>query len=160
MSVSARDKIVADFETKLFDSALGTDHAYRKLNRLINFDELAATLQKTYSHLGQPGIPAVRGLKAMLLQFWEDYSDREMERAVAENLAIKWFVGFGLSEKTPDHTYFCKFRKRIGTKQLAGIFNAINEKLRAAKLFGNIFIFVDASTIVSKSALWAERDRA
>ncbi len=54
MSVSAQDKIVADFEKKLFDSALGTDHAFRQLNRLINFDEIAATLQKTYSHLGQP----------------------------------------------------------------------------------------------------------
>lgn len=160
MSVSARDKVVADFEKKLFDSALGTDHAYRKLNRLINFDELAVTLQETYSHLGQPGIPAVRGIKAMLLQFWEDYSDREMEAAVRENLAIRWFVGFSLTEKTPDHSYFGKFRKRIGTKHLADIFNSINERLQKEGLFGNIFYFMDASTIISKTALWEERDKA
>ncbi len=160
MSVSARDKIVADFEKKLFDSALGTDHAYRKLNRLINFDEIAAELQKTYSHLGQPGIPAVRGLKAMLLQFWEDYSDREMERAVCENFAIRWFCGFSLTENTPDHSYFGKFRKRIGTKYLADIFNSTNERLQKEGLFGNIFYFIDASTIITKSALWEERDKA
>lgn len=160
MSVSAQDKIIADFEQKLFDSALGTDHAYRKLNRLISFDEIAATLQKTYSHLGQPGIPPVRGLKAMLLQFWEDYSDREMEAAVRENLAIRWFCGFSLTEKTPDHSYFGKFRKRIGTKHLADIFNAINQRLQKEGLFGNIFFFIDASTIITKTTLWAERDRA
>lgn len=160
MSVSAQNKIVADFEKELFDSALGTDHAYRKLNRLINFDEIAVTLQKTYSHLGQPGIPAVRGLKAMLLQFWEDYSDREMEAAVRENLAIRWFCGFSLTEKTPDHSYFGKFRKRIGTKYLADLFNSINEKLRKEGLFGNIFYFIDASAIITKSALWEERDKA
>lgn len=97
MSTSARDKVVADFEKKLFDTALGTDHAYRKLNRLINFNKLASDLQKLYSNLGQPGIPAVRGLKAILLQFWEDYSDREMEAAVRENLAIRWFCGFSLT---------------------------------------------------------------
>lgn len=160
MSVSARDKVIADFEGKLFDSALGIDHAYRKLNRLINFDKVATDLQKLYSHLGQPGIPAVRGLKAMLLQFWEDYSDREMEAAVRENLAIRWFVGFSLIEKTPDHSYFGKFRKRIGTKHLADIFNFINETLQKEGLFGNIFFFIDASTIITKTALWEERDRA
>ncbi len=160
MPTALRDKVVADFEKKLFDSALGTDHAYRKLNRLINFDELAVTLQKTYSHLGQPGIPAVRGLKAMLLQFWEDYSDRQMEAAVRENLAIRWFCGFSLTGKTPDHSYFGKFRKRIGTKYLADIFNSTNERLQKEGLFGNIFYFIDASTIISKTALWEERDRA
>ena len=111
MSTAVQDKVVAEFEKKLFDTALGTDHAYRKLNRLINFDEIAAILQATYSNLGQKGIPAVRGLKAMLLQFWEDYSDRQMEAAVRENLAIRWFCGFSLIEKTPDHSYFGKFRK-------------------------------------------------
>ncbi len=160
MSTSARDEIIADFEKKLCDAALGTDHAYRKLNRLINFDKLAIDLQKKYSRLGQKGIPAVRGLKAMLLQFWEDYSDREMEAAVRENLAIRWFVGFSLTEKTPDHSYFGKFRKRIGTKYFADLFNAINEKLQKEGLFGNIFFFIDASTIITKSALWEERDRA
>jgi transposase, IS5 family len=160
MSTSARDKVVADFEKKLFDSALGSDHAYRKMIRLINFDSLASSLQDTYSNLGQPGIPAVRGLKALLLQFWEDYSDREMEAAVRENLAIRWFCGFSITEKTPDHSYFGKFRKRIGTQHLADIFNATNERLRKEGLFGNIFFFIDASTIITKTALWEERDKA
>jgi IS5 family transposase len=160
MSNSARDQVVAEFEKKLFDSALGTDHAYRKLNRLINFDKFAEELQNTYSNLGRKGIPAVRGFKALLLQFWEDYSDREMESAVRENLAIRWFCGFSLTEKTPDHSYFGKFRKRIGTKHFADIFNSINQQLQKEGLFGNIFYFIDASTIITKSALWEERDRA
>jgi len=160
MSTTAQDKVIVNFEKKLFDAALGTDHAYRKLNRLINFEKFADELQTTYSNLGQKGIPAVRGLKALLLQFWEDYSDRQMEAAVRENLAIRWFCGFSLTEKTPDHSYFGKFRKRIGTKQFADIFNAINEQLQKEGLFGNIFYFIDASTIITKSALWEERDRA
>jgi IS5 family transposase len=159
MSTSARDKVVADFEKKLFDSALGPDHAYRKMIGLINFDSLASSLQDTYSNLGQPGIRAVRGLKALLLPFWEDYSDREMEAAVRENLAIRWFCEFSLTEKTPDHSYFGKFRKRIGTQHLADIFNATNERLRKEGLFGNIFFFMDASTMITKTALWEERDR-
>src|SRR5437868_5477729 len=93
MSISARDQVVSEFEKKLFDSALGTDHAYRKLNRLINFDKFAEELQNTYSNLGQKGIPAVRGLKALLLQFWED-----RDRAIKDghdklnNLVVKDYV--------------------------------------------------------------------
>jgi transposase, IS5 family len=147
-------------EEQLFTSVIKPDHAYRKLNRLINFEQCATELQTLYSNLGQHGIPAVCGLKALLLQFWEDYSDREMEAAVRENLAIRWFCGFSLTEKTPDHSYFGKFRKRIGTKYLADLFNAINERLQREGLFGNIFYFIDASTIITKSALWEERDRA
>jgi len=157
---TGQDKDISTLEKQILASVLKTDHAYRKLNRLINFDKIATSLQKSYSRLGQHGIPAVRGLKAMLLQFWEDYSDRQMERAVCENLAIRWFCGFSLTEKTPDHSYFGKFRKRIGTKHLADIFNSINERLQKEGLFGNIFFFIDASTIVSKSALWEERDKA
>jgi IS5 family transposase len=157
---TAQDEIVASFEEQLIASVVATDHAYRKMNRLINFDKIAIMLQKTYSNLGQKGIPAVRGLKALLLQFWEDYSDRQMESAVRENLAIRWFVGFSLTEQTPDHSYFGKFRKRIGTQHLADIFNSVNENLRKEGLFGNIFYFLDASAIITKSALWEERDRA
>ncbi len=157
---TAQDKEFSVFEEQLFTSVIKPDHAYRKLNRLINFDKFADELQKTYSNLGQKGIPAVRGLKALLLQFWEDYSDRQMEAAVRENVAIRWFCGFSLTENTPDHSYFGKFRKRIGTKHFADIFNSINEQLQKEGLFGNIFYFIDASTIITKSALWEERDKA
>jgi IS5 family transposase len=157
---SAQDRLTSKLEQTIFDRVVGVDHAYRRLNRLINFEELAAPLKKLYSNLGQHGIDPLKGFKAMLLQFWEDYSDREMERAVCENLAIRFFCGFGLTEKTPDHTYFCKLRKRIGTKRLADCFNFINEELHKVKLFGNVFTFIDASTIVSKTALWKERDKA
>lgn len=156
----ARDKKIRAFEEELFAKAIHADHAYRKLNRLIDFQALAKPLGKLYSPLGQHGIPPIRGFKALLLQFWEDLSDRQMERAICENLAMRWFCGFSLTEKTPDHTYFCKFRQRVTTKQLATIFNTINEELRKAGLFGNVFHFIDASIIVTKTALWAERDKA
>lgn len=151
---------IAAFEEQLLASVVGPDHAYRKVIKIIDFTTLVAPMKNLYSPLGQHGIPVVNGVKAMLLQFWEDYSDREMEKAVCENLAIRWFCGFSLTDKTPDHTYFCKLRKRIGTKRLADLFNAINEELQRKGLFGNVFYFIDASTIITKTALWEERDRA
>ncbi|QIV94380.1 transposase [Allofrancisella frigidaquae] len=46
----------------------------------------------------------------------EDLSDRELEKYLQENTAAKWFCEFALSEKTPDHSVFCKLRKNIGTR--------------------------------------------
>lgn len=33
-------------------------------------------------------------------------------------------------KKTPDHSYFGKLRTRLGTKNIADIFNGINQHLR------------------------------
>ena len=77
-----------------------------------------------------------------------------------ENLAGKWFCGFGLSEKTPDHSFFSDFRKRLGTKRLMDIFNRQRVSLKAAGLIREVFTFVDASKLVSKLSTWDDRDRA
>jgi IS5 family transposase len=147
-------------EQEVFKLAIPENHPFRKLEKLIDFSEMTRPLRALYSELGTSGIAIEKGFKALLVQFWEDYSDREMEKAVRENLAVRWFCGFSLTEETPDHTYFCKLRKRIGTQRIADIFNQVNEALRGKGLFGDVFKFIDASAIVTKTALWEERDKA
>ena len=98
----------------------------RKLDEIINFEDLFTPFQNLYSTTGAEGIDVVKGLKALLIQFWEDYSDRQMEKALKENVAIKWFCGFKLTEETPTYSYFSKLRDRIGTKNIADIFKQVN----------------------------------
>jgi IS5 family transposase len=83
-----------------------------------------------------------------------------MEFALKTNIAVRWFYGFGLLEQTPDHSYFGKLRKRIGPERLAEIFHKTNEAMKKENLFGEVFTFIDASSIVTKTALWEERDKA
>lgn len=147
-------------EAELFNKIIDARHPFRKLKEIINFEELTLPWRDLYSDLGQTGVDVQKGFQALLVQFWEDYSDRQMEKAVKENLAIRWFCGFSLMENTPDHTYFCKLRKRIGTTLLAEAFQTINARLQSLGLFGKVFTFIDASAIVSKTALWEERDQA
>ena len=90
----------------------------------------------------------------------EDLSDRELERFLQENNAGKFFCGFTLSEKVPDHSYFSSLRKRIGTKELVKLFNRLGDKLRQKGLIAYVFTFVDASQMISKVSLWDERDKA
>jgi len=42
----------------------------------------------------------------------EDLSDRELDRFLQEDTAGKYFCGFSLLEKTPDHIYFSALRKK------------------------------------------------
>lgn len=153
-------KLLLSTEAQLLDQLVDKDHVYRKLSKIMDFKYLTKPLRKLYSDLGQSGFDVTKGFKALLVQFWEDYSDRQMERAIKDNIAVRWFCGFSLTEKTPDHSYFCKLRKRIGAKNIADIFNKINKKLERRGLFGNVFKFIDASSVITKTELWKERDKA
>jgi IS5 family transposase len=153
-------KILLATEEELFNTIIDSSHPFRRLKEILDFPVLVEPMRAAYSTLGANGIDVERGVKALLIQFWENYSDREMEKAVRENLAIRWFCGFSLAEHTPDHTYFSKLRKRLGTKRVADFFNQVNATLESQGLFGNVFTFIDASTIITKTALWEERDRA
>lgn len=153
-------KILLSTEEEIFDKLVEADHPFRYLSEHFNFIELAGSLAKCYSELGATGIAVEKGFKALLVQFWEDYSDREMELALRLNIGVRWFCGFGLMEDTPDHSYFGKLRKRIGASRLAEIFNRVNEAMKKKSLFGEVFTFLDASSIITKTALWEERDKA
>lgn len=153
-------KLVTTTEEEIIEKLVREDHAFRKLNRVVNFEEVIAPYRRLYSSIGAEGIDIIKGFKALLTQFWENYSDREMEKVLEENVAVKWFCGFGLTEQTPDHSYFGKLRQRLGTENIANIFNNVNDILRIKGLFGDVFKFIDASTIITKTALWEERDKA
>ena len=85
------------------------------------------------------------GLRALVLQFIEAISDREMARFLRENTAGKWFCALGLGEKTPDHSYLGDFRKRLGTEKLMAVFNRVREGLKSMGLMRAVLTFVDAS---------------
>jgi IS5 family transposase len=137
-----------------------SDHPYRRLLVLVPFESLCAPLRSKYSDIGRGGYPVETMFKALLLQWMEDLSDRELERFLEENMAAKLFCGFELTEQTPDFSSFSVARKRIGTQGVADLFNAVRERLRQAGLVREVFTFVDATHLISKVNLWEERDKA
>ena len=153
-------KLLLTTEEELFNTIIDQEHPFRRLKEILDFKSLAKPMRETYSTLGAQGIDVEHGIKALLIQFWENYSDREMEKAIRENLAIRWFCGFNLTDQTPDYSYFSKLRKRLGAERIENLFGQVNATLEAKGLFGNVFTFIDASAIISKTALWEERDRA
>ena len=142
------------------DSLIPDNHSYRHLDRLISFAELSRPYHDLYSTKGRKEKGVEFGLRCLVLQFTEDLSDREMERYLQENNAGKWFCNVSLGEKTPDHSYFGNFRKRLGTERMMVIFNQVRFSLKSMGLIREVFTFVDASQLVSKLTNWDDRDKA
>lgn len=142
------------------DELIPSSHEYRKFLSLIDFDLLSKKFNYLYSHLGRKGYDLSSGIKMLILQWLHDLSDRELEKYMLENLAAKYFCGFDLYEKTPDHSYFGELRKRIGTRSAAKIFNMIGDSLKAQGYTPGVFNFVDSTALTAKGALWKERDKA
>lgn len=137
-----------------------SDHIYRRFSELWNFESVKKHLKSVEKDNNYKGYGVLRLFKCLLLQFMEDLSDRELERYLQENNAGKWFCGFGLTNITPNYTVFTKARARIGTKKLSKIFSLLRDQLKAQGYMNEVFSFVDASHLISKSNLWRERDKA
>jgi IS5 family transposase len=142
------------------DQLVPEKHSYRRLKNLLGFDRIAKSAKMKASALGAIGYGKLRLVLCLILQFMEDLSDREFERFIAENVAGKWFCGFGLLEKTPDFTTICKFRNLIGTKQMGNLFREVKRQMQAKNCCSEVFTFVDSSALISKLSLWEERDKA
>jgi len=142
------------------DSLVPDTHTYRKFSAIWSFKSAEKMLKRFEKDNPYKGFGILRLFKCLLLQFMEDLSDREVERFLQENTAAKWFCGFGLAEATPNYSVFSKVRKRIGTNALSGIFVDLRDQLKAHGLISEVFSFVDASSLIAKSQLWKERDKA
>ena len=150
------------YQTELvnLDDLVSDDHSYRRFKSVFDYQAVLPKLKKIEKEEYYKGYGAFRLFKCCLLQFMEDLSDRQMERFIRENTAAKWFCDFNLTDKTPDHTVLCRFRKRLGSKVLSEIFACLRDQLKARCLMNEVFTFVDASALIAKANLWEERDAA
>lgn len=140
------------------DELVPQDNVYRKFKELFNFKKIEYCLVKLEKRLGRTGYGMSRLFKCLLYQFMEDLSDRELEESLKVSNVSKWFCGFSLKEKVPDHSLFCQIRSKIGTEKLSKLFGIMKDQLKEQEYMSEVFTFVDSSHLVSKANLWKERD--
>lgn len=141
------------------DGLVPVNHTYRKFASLFDFKKIEYRLNKLESDSGRDGYGIKRLFKCLLYQFMEDLSDRELEEALISNTVCKWFCGFKLSDKTPDHSLFGQVRERIGTDKLSKLFAIMRDQLKSKGYMSEVFTFVDSSHLIAKASLWSERDK-
>ena len=130
-------------------------HKLCKIQEAVDLSILVYRLKDLETDIGRQGYGCDVGLKALFLQFFYDLSDRQLEERLRYDLGFKWFCGFTAFQQTPDHSFFGRFRERIGTKRIGKLFKAIVNKAKEKQLIRAVFHFVDATSIITKNSRWA-----
>ena len=135
-------------------------HELWKIEQIVGFTSLMYRYKDLETGVGRSGYGVSVGIKALYLQFHYDLSDRALEERLQFDMGFRWFCGFTAFEETPDHTFFCRFRKLMGTKRIGHLFKTIVKRSEKAGIMRSVFRFADATAIITKQTTWEERDKA
>ena len=79
--------------------------------------------------------------------------DRRLMREAEVNLAIRWFAGYALHEKLPDHSSLTRIRQRWGPKRFKAVLSRTVKACLAAKIATGEVVHLDA-TLIRANVSW------
>ena len=89
------------------------NHLLRKINQMISFDFIYDLVASYYPTNGRPSVDPVSMFKMLLVGYlYGIKSERRLVQEIQLNIAYRWFCGFELTDKIPDHSTFSKTRIR------------------------------------------------
>lgn len=94
------------------------DHLLRKIDRAIDFDFIRDKVKELYcADNGRPAVDPVVLFKMLFLGYlYGVRSERQLVRDIQVNVAYRWFIGYGLTDKIPDASTFSQNRRRRFTE--------------------------------------------
>jgi len=132
---------------------------YAKLNGVLGragFDRWAEErCRKFYAgKVGRPGVPPGVYFRMLMIGYLEGIdSERGIAWRCADSLTLREFLGFGLSERTPDHSTLSVVRGRIDVQTHREVFGWILGRLAEAGLLKGKTIGLDATTLEANAAM-------
>ncbi len=132
---------------------------YRRLNRLLathDFDAFVEGLCQRFYHasLGRPGIPPGVYFRMLLIGYFEGIdSERGIAWRCADSLALRQFLGYALTDRTPDHSSLSIIRGRIDLQAHQEVFAWVLKVLATRGLLRGKTIGVDATTLEANAAM-------
>jgi transposase len=136
------------------DKRVRSDHALRKVARLVDFDFVYGEVKESYGYNGNVSVPPPMILKLMLLLvLYNVRSERELMATLAERLDWLWFLGLDLDSEIPDHSVLSKARKRWGVELFRGFFERIVWQCVQSGLVDGSKLFCDSSLIEADASL-------
>lgn len=132
------------------------DHLLRQVDALVDFDWLHEEVAQAYCQdNGRPSIDPESALRLMLAGFLEGIvHDRKLMRRAQTDLAFRWFMGYRLDEKLPDHSTLTRIRQRWGAERFRKILLRTVQACMDAGLIDGSTVHVDA-TLVRADVSWA-----
>jgi len=137
------------FITGSLRQLLPDDHILVRVDGVLDLSWLRGEVADVYcADNGRPGIDPEAALRLMLAGFLLGIvHDRRLMREAQVNIAIRWFVGYGLHETLPDHSTLTRIRQRWGAERFRHIFQRTVQACVKAKIATGEIVHVDASLI-------------
>jgi transposase len=134
------------------------DGFYAKLNGVLEkagFTESVHRLcEPHYKTGGRPPVDPAVMFKMLIAGFLEGIgSERGIASRCADSLTLRRFLGFSLTEETPDHSTFTVFRGRLPKEVFDAVHLEILKALKAHGLLKGRNIAIDSSVIEANAAL-------
>lgn len=132
---------------------------YGKLNELLaerGFDDFVEGLCAKFYHesLGRPGIPPGVYFRMLLIGYFEGIdSERGIAWRCADSRALSAFLGYTLTESTPDHSSLSVIRNRIDLETHQQVFAWVLAALADSKVLTGKTIGIDATTLEANAAM-------
>ncbi len=139
--------------------ARGPGHPfYDKLNELLaeaGFDRwVEERCRAYYAAQGRPGIPPGVYFRMLLIGYFEGLeSQRGIAWRCADSNSLKSFLGFGLTEATPDHSSLTNIRQRLPLEVHEEVFAFVLGIAQLKKLLKGQAVGVDATLLEANAAL-------
>ena len=109
---------------------------------------------------GRPGIDPVVYLKMLMVGFFEDLpSERAIASRCADSFSLRGFLGYELTQATPDHSSLSVIRQRLSAEQFDAIHLILLRALRAHGLLAGRQLGIDSSVMEANASLRALEHR-
>jgi transposase len=140
------------------DDLVPADDELRRIEQLIDWEHVRATARPFYKPggVGRPGIDPAVLVKLALVLAWRGLpSMRATLKTAATDMAIRRFLGFGLTERLPDHSTFshAQTKRFADSSVFEQLFTQVLRQCTDAGLVGGRRLLVDATHIEADAAL-------
>jgi transposase len=136
-------------------SLVPNDHILKQVDRVLDLSWLRNEVKDLYCcDNGRPGIDPEAAIRLMLAGFFQGIvHDRKLMREAQVNLAIRWFAGYRLDQKLPDHSSLTKIRQRWGDQRFKRVFQKTVRSCIDAGLVDGETVHIDA-TLIRADVSW------
>jgi len=126
-----------------------TDNFYRQLEAKLDLSFVRELVRECYcSGIGRPSIDPIAFFKLQLIMFFEGIrSERQLMEMVHLHLAHRWYIGYDLSERVPDHSSLSKIRDRYGLEVFQRFFEQMVQCCVEAGLVWGQEVYFDGTRV-------------
>jgi transposase len=132
---------------------------YSKVNHILDqkgFDAFVAALcRKFYAdRMGRPSLAPAVYFRLMMIGYFEGIdSERGIAWRASDSLGLRRFLGYSLTDKTPDHTTISRNRRLIDVETHEAVFVWVLKMLAEEGLLKGKALGVDATTLEANAAM-------